>query len=243
VGEEKRELFLMAMNAFKLIMEIHKVRDYRACATSAMREAANGNEIIKEVKKRTGLELEIISGDEESRLITKSVMKNLPDEGNFMNIDVGGGSTELTLIKDGHIADSTSFPVGAVRLLDGMVDKKTWSDMEDWIAEVTKKVKHIRAIGTGGNISKLYRMSESHHKDAYMSLDVLKDLHEKISKLDMAERIYQLQLNPDRADVIEPAARIYIQVMKWAKIKEIIAPQAGLKEGLIMDLWENLIEI
>lgn len=242
LGTEKKKLFMMAMQAFKLIMDIHKVEHYSACATSAMREASNGKQIVKAVQKKFDLDIDIISGETESLLILKSVMQGVNKKGNFINIDVGGGSTELTIIRNGKPQESVSFPVGTVRLMDDQVDQRTWDMLEAWVSKRTNMLRDLKALGTGGNISKLYRMSGAQARDEFMSLDSLRAMHQKISAMELKDRVYQLKLNPDRADVIEHAAAIYIKIMEWGHIEGIMAPSAGLKEGLILDLYSRILE-
>lgn len=240
IESEKKDLFMMAMQAFKLIMDIHGVQHYLACATSAMREAQNGKSIAEAVKKNFDLKINIISGEEESRLILQSVMESIKSKGNFILIDVGGGSTEITFIHNGVPRESRSFQLGTVRLMDGKVKKGIWEEMEKWVGKQSKPFKQIRALGTGGNISKLYRMSGSGQKAEYMSITQLQNLLSKIEVLPIKERIYRLRLNPDRADVIEHAALIYLKIMQWANVSEIITPQAGLKEGLILEIFNKV---
>lgn len=240
IGEEKKQMFLMAMQAFKLIMDIHKVDHYLACATSAMRESTNGKVITDTVRKRFNLDIDIISGEEESRLILQSIMESVNKKGNFMNIDVGGGSTEITLIHEGMPRESRSFPVGTVRLMDGKVKQEAWDEMEKWVKKQTGRLKKIKGLGTGGNISKLYRMSGAQQKGEYMDLETLDALYEKIRLMPIKERVYDLRLNPDRADVIEHAAQIYLKIMRWSHVDEIMAPRAGLKEGLILELFSKI---
>ncbi|TNE81217.1 MAG: phosphatase [Bacteroidetes bacterium] len=239
LGAEKKEMFMMAMQAFKLIMDIHKVEHYKACATSAMREATNGKQIIKSVLKKHDLKIDIISGEKESELILRSVMEGINRKGNFINIDVGGGSTELTVIRNGKPTESVSFPVGTVRLMDDQVTDATWSKLEAWVKARTHALKEINALGTGGNISKLYRMSGAENGE-FMSLSTLRSMHAKIKGMTLKDRIYQLRLNPDRADVIEYAGEIYLRIMEWGQIQGIMAPSAGLKEGIILNLYESL---
>lgn len=240
ISAEKADRFLTTMQVFSLMLRLHEVSYYRACATSAMREASNGDDLVARVAKEFKLSIDIISGEEESKLILASVMADLKSLGNFINIDVGGGSTELTVISHGQALQSVSFPIGTVRLMDGKVSKQTWKELEDWVKNYTKKFRVIKAMGTGGNISKLYRMSTASAKQEFMTLEALEQLYLQISSLSFADRISVLKLNPDRADVIEHAAKIYLQIMRWAKIKEIFAPQAGLKEGILLDIVQSL---
>jgi len=240
LGAEKKKMFQMAMQAFKLIMDIHKVEDYEACATSALRESSNGAQILRVIRKKFDLNIEVISGERESLLILRSILSDLPTKGLFLNIDVGGGSTELTLISDGKPSESVSFPIGTVRLLDGKVDGQAWKDLEAWVRKKAARQDDIRALGTGGNISKLYKMSGAPQKDSFMPIEDLRQLMERIEAMPMQDRIERLRLNPDRADVIVPAAAIYIKVMEWANIDSIKAPSAGLKEGIIQELIERV---
>lgn len=238
VGKEKQELFLMTMNAFKLILDVHGVKHYRACATSAMREAKNGNILVKKVEKKFDFKVDVISGERESELILKSVMSSFPEKGNFVNIDVGGGSTEITIIKDREIISAKSFKIGSVRLKEDKVNPNVWSDMELWVKEnALLKEKHV-ALGTGGNISKLYNMAMK-GSEKPMSITTLKKLYTSINNTPIRDRINKLKLNPDRADVIDHAATIYLSVMEWAGVKQIYAPNGGLKDGLIMDIWDT----
>ncbi len=240
LGAEKKELFHMAMQAFKLILDIHKVKNYKACATSAMREASNGDKVLKQVRKKLGMEVEVISGERESLLILRSIMLGIEPKGLFLNIDVGGGSTELTFIRNGKPSKSVSFPVGTVRLMDGQVQDDTWKELEKWVKASTKDIDAIKALGTGGNISKLYKLSGAGDNQEFMPLSRLKELYREISAMEMEERIQRMRLNPDRADVIVPAAEIYIRVMEWAGVDSIFAPPAGLKEGILLELIEEV---
>lgn len=238
VGKEKQELFLMTMNAFKLILDVHGVKHYKACATSAMREAKNGDTLVKKVEKKFDLKVDVISGEKESELILKSVMSSFPEKGNFINIDVGGGSTEITIIKDREILNAKSFKIGSVRLKEDKVNPNVWSDMELWVKENTTQEEQYIALGTGGNISKLYNMAMKGSRKP-MSITTLKKLYAEINNTPIKERINKLKLNPDRADVIDHAAGIYLSIMDWAKIRQIYAPNGGLKDGLIMELWDT----
>jgi exopolyphosphatase / guanosine-5'-triphosphate,3'-diphosphate pyrophosphatase len=238
ISKEKQALFLMTMNAFKLILDVHGVKEYMACATSAMREAKNGAALVAKVQKKFNFKVDIISGDKESELILKSVMSSFPSKGNYVNIDVGGGSTEITVIKDHEVACAQSFPIGSVRIKEGKVNPKVWTEMEQWVKQNNNIESKTIAIGTGGNINKLYNMADKGQKKA-MSLETLENLYKEISPMSINDRIYKLKLNPDRADVIDHAASIYIAVMEWAGIKQIYSPNAGLKDGMIMELWDT----
>jgi exopolyphosphatase / guanosine-5'-triphosphate,3'-diphosphate pyrophosphatase len=238
IGKEKQELFLMTMNAFKLILDIHQVKYYMACATSAMREAKNGEALIKKAQKKFAFNVSIISGERESELILKSVMSYFPQKGNYVNIDVGGGSTEITLIQEHNIIGSRSFPIGSVRMKEGKVIPSIWDEMRAWVEQNAVLGEKTTAIGTGGNINKLYQMAVGNtHKP--MSIDTLKKMHGDIAEMSITDRIYKLKLNPDRADVIDHAAKIYISIMQWAGIDQIYSPNAGLKDGLVLELWDT----
>lgn len=238
VGKEKQELFLMTMNAFKLILDVHGVKHYMACATSAMREAKNGETLIRKVQKKFDFKVDVISGEKESELILNSVMSSFPEKGNYINIDVGGGSTEITVIKDRKIINAKSFPIGSVRLKENKVNPKVWTDMEQWVKNNNDIHDKTIALGTGGNISKLYNMADKGRGKA-MSITTLKNLYTEISNTPISDRIYKLKLNPDRADVIDHAASIYLSIMQWAGTKQIYAPNGGLKDGLIIELWNT----
>lgn len=238
VGSEKQELFMMTMNAFKLILDIHRVKHFKACATSAMREAKNGQTIVRRVERKYNFKVDIISGQQESGLILKSVMSSFPQKGNYMNIDVGGGSTEITIIKDGLVVTSQSFPIGSVRLKEGKVAPGIWAGMQLWVETNVQKASKPIAIGTGGNINKLYNMAVG-NSNKPMTLQVLQGLYEQIAATPITQRIYTMNMNPDRADVVDHAAKIYIAVMKWAGTEKIYSPNAGLKDGLIMELWDT----
>jgi len=238
VGKEKEKLFLMTMNAFKLILDIHGVKHYMACATSAMREAKNGNSLVKKVEKKFKFKIDVISGEKESELILKSVMSSFPEKGNFINIDVGGGSTEITVIKNREIISAKSFKVGSVRLKENKVNPEIWEEMKLWVKQNNTIENKAIAMGTGGNINKLYSMAANENGEA-MSITTLKKLYTHISTIPIIDRINILKLNPDRADVIDHAAGIYISIMDWAGISQILAPNGGLKDGLIMTLWDT----
>lgn len=238
ISKEKEALLTKTIQAFALIMEVHHINDYMACATSAMRDSVNGSQVAARIEKKTGIKINIIDGMEESRLILDAVMRFFPEHGNFINIDVGGGSTEMTLIRNHRAVASETFNIGTVRLLYETVDSEEWKRMEKWLDLEVDGLKNLIAVGTGGNINKALRMLDIDERDA-VSYDKLKTLHQVIKGLTLKERIYKLKLNPDRADVLEPALKIHLQIMKWAAIKKIYAPNAGLKDGIIRQLLDR----
>lgn len=239
ISPAKQETLEKTMQAFALIMEVHDVKHYRACATSAMREAANGSAIVQAVKKHTGIAIEVIDGITESELIRDSILSLFPGNGNFMNIDVGGGSTEMTLIHDHEPTLSATFDIGTVRMLYGQVPQHEWDRMQAWVKTNATLMQSLTAVGTGGNINKAFRIMGMRDLES-TSFDKLKGLYDSLSEMTLKERIYKLRLNPDRADVIEPALKIHLRIMKWAGIRRIYAPNAGLKEGIIRSLLQRI---
>jgi exopolyphosphatase / guanosine-5'-triphosphate,3'-diphosphate pyrophosphatase len=236
ISPQKTEDFVKTIEAFKLIAEVFHVTELRACATSAMREATNGLEVQKEVLRRTGVAIDIIDGDEEARLIFGTFFlldfdKALP----FLVIDVGGGSTEISVFENGVRVGAKSFKLGTIRLLKGKESKDIWPEVHDWIAEhVDPKMVH-KVFATGGNINKVHKMLGKQFMDT-IKFRELDELHDKLSKLSVEERMTRFQLKEDRADVIVPACEIYKYVMKELKAKELIVPKIGLSDGMIYDL-------
>jgi len=218
------------MQVYKLLMELHDVEGYMACATSAMREASNGHDVARRIEAATGVKIQIIDGQKEAELINNVVVQAL-DERQYLHIDVGGGSTELNLYVNRQKVNSKSFKIGSVRLLEGKAVKGAWRKMEDWVAENVDTSAGITAVGTGGNISKLFNMARK--KDDQTSLDEIQRIRDYVAGFTLEERINQLRLNADRADVIVPAADIYISVMQWAGASQIIVPDLGLKDGIL----------
>ncbi|WP_129713596.1 exopolyphosphatase [Pedobacter sp. SYP-B3415] len=241
ISPKKGEALLKTMQAFKNLMDVYQVSGYLACATSAMREAVNGAELATDISRQTGLNLEIIEGAREARIIyANHIEEQLDIRKNFLYIDVGGGSTELSLFVDKQVVASRSFNIGTIRILDNQDKEEHWSDMRDWVKEQTRQHKHLVAIGTGGNINKLFRMSEE-KENMPLSFIKLNALYNKINSHSLKERISLLGLNQDRADVIIPAAEIYLTLMKWTGIKQIYVPRLGLADGMInLMIEENL---
>jgi exopolyphosphatase/guanosine-5'-triphosphate,3'-diphosphate pyrophosphatase len=239
ISDRKADELVNAMSAFKQLMDVFHVEKYMACATSAMREATNGGEVVQQVKKKAGVELEIVEGQREASIIYSShVNEPLDTRKNYLYIDVGGGSTELSIFSEGQPEISRSFNLGTIRILDNQDKQETWKDMRDWIKANCKKYSSLSGIGTGGNINKLFRLSEE--KDgAPLSYAKLKSLYNYLSSYSLKERIGTLGLNTDRADVIIPACEIYLTVLKWAGIKQVYVPRVGMVDGMIQLLIEE----
>ncbi len=225
------------MQVYKLLMELHEVEAYMACATSAMRESHNGHEIAKRIEATTGVKIHIIDGQKEAELINNVVVQALDDR-QFLHIDVGGGSTELNLYVNRQKVNSKSFKIGSVRLLEGKETKGSWRKIEDWVEDNVDPSREVIAVGTGGNISKLFNLALKN--DDSTSLTEIERIRNHIAGFSLDDRINKLRLNADRADVIVPAADIYISVMKWAGAKQIIVPDLGLKDGIIQLVYAHL---
>ncbi len=240
ISKEKRGMVLQTMKAYGHLINAYGVKNVIACATSAMRDATNSADIIRKVKLETGLEIEIISGDLEASLIYENhVAEHMDTEHSYLYIDVGGGSTELTFFADGKLVFKQSFNIGTIRLLKDMVDELKWNEMKDFIKVKTKGFKQITAIGTGGNINKVFSLSKK--KDGKpLNLELLKDYYKEIASFSLEDRINIYKLREDRADVIVPALQIYINVMRWADAAEIYVPKIGLADGLIQHLYYEL---
>jgi len=239
LSDRKTAELLKTMQAFSNLMDVYKVVDYMAFATSAMREAKNGSGVVKLIKDSTNLDIEIIEGQKEAGIIYAShIEQNIDKSKNYLYIDVGGGSTELSLFSAGELWASKSFNIGTIRMLDNQDSEETWTEMKDFIRENTRQFKLISGIGTGGNINKLYKLSEEKDK-APLSFAKLKSLYVYLSSFSLKDRINVLGLNQDRADVIIPACEVYMTVMKCANIKNIYVPTAGLVDGIIQTLIEK----
>ena len=228
-----------AMNAYSLLMKTHGITKYRACATSAMREASNGKKIANNIKKETGINIQIIDGKDEAAIIASTDLKDLIDtDKNFLYVDVGGGSTEFTVFVNGKIIASKSFKLGTVRVLNDMVRESVWDDVKKWIKKNTKKYDKMSLIGSGGNINSIYK-SSGQKLGKPLSYFYLSEFFQRLKSYTYHERIFELQMNPDRADVIIPATRIYLSAMKWSKAKNIYVPKIGLSDGIIKSLYNE----
>lgn len=233
-----QEKFIKLMHAFKLLLDLYEVDDSYACATSAMRNSDNGALLAALVKDKIGLEIHIIDGEQEAEMINLSLENFIPP-GLCLHIDVGGGSTELNLFHRKEKIDAHSFNIGSVRMLQGKDEPASWQAMKEWVEKRVRKYhEHVIALGTGGNINKLYTLAKK-KPGKLMSLSKIKEMKQLIEKHTIEERIHVLQLNADRADVIVPASDIYIKVMDWARTKSILVPDVGLKDGIMHYLYER----
>jgi exopolyphosphatase/guanosine-5'-triphosphate,3'-diphosphate pyrophosphatase len=236
---KKIDKFVDTMKAFSLLMKVHDVVAFRACATSAMREASNSKEIVARVKKETGIEIEVIDGKEEAEIIyANQIVELIDDDSHYLYVDVGGGSTEVTLFGSRKLIDSHSFDIGTLRILSGNVSKADFDEMKEWVKKVITTKKEINLIGSGGNINKLYKLSGKKENQPLL-YDELNEIHKFIMYYSLDERIKVLGLNPDRADVIIPAADIYLKIMKWSGAKKIIVPTIGVSDGIIHLLYQQ----
>jgi exopolyphosphatase / guanosine-5'-triphosphate,3'-diphosphate pyrophosphatase len=240
ISASKVEMIIKTIKSYKLLLDVYDVKYLKACATSAMRDAANSSDIIRKIKTETGIEIKIISGQEEASIIYENhFADNLTKEESYLYIDVGGGSTELTYFSDGKLIFKESFNIGTIRLLKNQVTETHWDEMKEFIKSSTKGFHHVTAIGSGGNINKIFSLSKR-KEGKPLSLDLLRDYFKEFSNLSLSQRISLYRLREDRADVIVPALLIYINVMRWAETEEIFVPKIGLADGLIHTLYEEV---
>jgi exopolyphosphatase/guanosine-5'-triphosphate,3'-diphosphate pyrophosphatase len=241
ISQKSIDKFKKLMKTYKLLIELYEATDYMFCATSAMRESENGQELALEIENELGISIEIIDGNREAEFINKAINSYLSDN-TYLHIDVGGGSTELNLYTGGKKIKTRSFKIGSVRVLEGNDSPIIWQDMEHWVREnVKKEFGKVTAVGTGGNISKLFELAQlKPHR--LMSFKKMIETREMIERHSIEDRIYKLQMNPDRADVIIPATGIYANVMEWAHARYIFVPDVGLKDGMLLHLYERNIQ-
>ena len=241
ISQENIERMIDAMKAFKLLMKVHQVEKYAGCATSAMREAYNGQEVVDIIKKEADIKIEIIDGKKEAAIIASTDFDHLlKNDKNYLFVDVGGGSTEFSLFADGKIIASKSFKAGTVRLLNGVVNEIVWLEIEKWIKTNTENFDDIALIGSGGNINKIFKMSGK-QLDKPLSYIYLNSQYSFLNSLTYEQRIAELGLNPDRADVIIPALRVYLNAMKWSSATKIFVPKIGLADGIVKALYYDKI--
>ena len=241
ISEENIDRMIDAMKAFKLLMKVYKVEKYMACATSAMREAYNGKEVTEIIKKKADIKIEIIDGKKEAAIIASSDLHQfIKTNENYLYVDVGGGSTEFSLFSDGKMVASKSFKNGTVRLLNNMVNEVVWQEIEKWIKTNTEGLGNIIMIGSGGNINKTFKLSGK-TQDKPLTYKYLKTQFDYFNSLTYEQRIAELGLNTDRADVIIPALTIYLRAMKWSNANHIYVPKIGLSDGVVKAMYHNMI--
>ncbi len=242
ISEENIKRMVDTMEAFKLLMRSHRTEKFKACATSAMRESKNGEEVTQLIKEKTGLEISIIDGNDEAAIIAATDLHALiQTDKTYLYVDVGGGSTEFTLYSKGKTVTSRSFKLGTVRLLENMVSADVWKEVEEWIKKVTKEYTKIDLIGSGGNINNIFKSSGKANGKP-LSFLYLSSYYQLLQSFTYEERITQLNLNQDRADVIVPAAKIYLSAMKWTRARRIYVPKIGLSDGIIKSLYQETLE-
>jgi exopolyphosphatase/guanosine-5'-triphosphate,3'-diphosphate pyrophosphatase len=242
ISPERADMVLQTIKAYKHLLKAYDVKHVKACATSAMRDASNANEIIRRVKAETDIDIEVISGDLEAGLIYENhIADTMNSNESYLYIDVGGGSTELTFFNDGKLNYKKSFNIGTIRILKNMVTDQQWDEMKNEVKTRAKQLKHITAIGSGGNINKVFSLSKR-KEGKPLHIDTLRDYQKELSNFTLEERMQIYKLREDRADVIVPALSIYINVMRWAECEEIYVPKIGLADGLIHHLYHQLMD-
>lgn len=239
ISEENITRMVDTMQAFSLLMKSHKIERYKACATSAMRESQNGDKVAGLIEERTGIKINIIDGTDEAAIIAATDLHALiQTDKTYLYVDVGGGSTEFTLYSNGKTVASRSFRLGTVRLLNEMVPQEMWHQVEEWIKSVTKRFTKIDLIGSGGNINNIFK-SSGKSPGKPLSFFYLSSYYQLLRSFTYEERITELNLNQDRADVIVPAAKIYLSAMKWTRARRIYVPKIGLSDGIIKSLYQE----
>jgi exopolyphosphatase/guanosine-5'-triphosphate,3'-diphosphate pyrophosphatase len=242
ISDEKEDEFVRTMKAYKQLMKVFHVKDYRACATSAMRDAKNGKQVLKHINEETGLKMEILSGDEESQIIYDIHLSQIQDDNNYLYVDVGGGSTEITFISKVQRIMSHSYNIGTVRVLNEAVKTEELQHVKDELKEITSGYSDITIIGSGGNINKLYRIANKRDKqESVLPVETLVKLRDRLAKMSIDERMNVFNMKPDRADVIVPAAEIFIMIAQSVNAKKIRVPNVGLADGLINDMAQQIV--
>ena len=240
ISKAKVKMLMQTLKAYQHLLEAYQIKHVYACATSAMRDARNSKDIIRKVKLETGIEIKVISGQEEASFIYENhVAENLDSDHSYLYIDVGGGSTELTFFANGSLVSKESFNIGTIRLLKNQIKEKAWDEMKDYVKKNIKSALPSIAIGSGGNITKILSMSKT-KEGKPLSLDLLKDYYKELSSVSLEDRMHMYGLKEDRADVIVPALLIYVQIMKWADIDAIYVPKIGLVDGLMHHLYDQV---
>ena len=240
VSDAKAKKMERLMKAYRQLMKIYDVDRYRACATSAMRDAANGPKLIESIFKDTGIQIEIIAGEEEAGIVYNNHVEQLEDrDGNYIYVDVGGGSTEINLLTNGELVCSRSYNIGTIRILNGGVDETAWQRMRTELTELAAPYEDVHIIGSGGNINKLYRLTGKKEKKRVLTIEELRGLYEVLNPLTPEQRMAEYKLKADRADVIVPAAEIFLTVAAAVRAKDIVVPVIGLCDGIIDTLYKT----
>ena len=241
ISPEKAEKLLKTIQSYKLLLDVYEVNHLKACATSAMRDARNAKEILERVKQKTGIDITVITGQQEASYIYENhIADHMSSTESYLYIDVGGGSTELTFFTDGKLAAKESFNIGTIRLLKNLVTEKDWDEMKSFIKSKVAGYHHITAIGSGGNINKVFSLSKRKEGKS-LNLELLRNYYKEFGSLSVPQRISMYKLREDRADVIVPALLIYINVMRWADAEDIFVPKIGLADGLIHILYDEVM--
>jgi len=240
IGDIKIEKFLKTIESYSLLLDVYEVKHLKACATSAMRDASNAKEILQLVKEKTGIGIDVISGQDEAKYIYENhVAENLNSQESYLYIDVGGGSTELTFFSDGKLICKESFDIGTIRLLKKQVTENTWNEMKNFILTKTKGYHHVTCIGSGGNINKIFSLSKR-KEGRPLNVEMLRNYYSEFSSITLQQRMSLYNMREDRADVIVPALLVFINVMRWAETEEIYVPKIGLADGLIHILYDEV---
>ena len=244
ISKKKSIHLVKTMEAFKILFEVFEVEAVRACATSAMREATNGEKVVSRIRKATGIQVEVVDGNTEAELILSNLwIQDIDPSGTYLYIDVGGGSTEISLIKNGERQHSRSFPIGTLRTIQGKVHKEVWNELHHWMnAFIDDERAGLVGIGTGGNINRIFKENGNAYGEPLKIEDI--EMHrDRIASFSMEDRVRILRLRPDRADVIIPAANIYLDIMRTAGLTEIRVPKLGLADGIIYGLYKDQIKV
>jgi exopolyphosphatase/guanosine-5'-triphosphate,3'-diphosphate pyrophosphatase len=242
IGSRKKKMLIDTIKAYKQLMKVYEVEHYMACATSAMRDAQNSKEIIKEIEAETGIEIEIISGELEAEIIYENHIAELLDkEHSYLYMDVGGGSTELTLYHNNELVLQKSVNIGTVRMLTNKVTDETWEELKDICKNIAEKYNHVTGIGSGGNINKIFSLLRSKN-EKYLHANAVKEMQKEMLQLSVDERMKKYNIKKDRAEVIVPAIQIYMNLFKWCGIEQILVPKIGLADGLIQHLYDQVLK-
>lgn len=241
IGSKKKKMLIDTIKAYKQLMKVYEVEHYMACATSAMRDAQNSKEIIKEIEDDINIEIEVISGKLEAEIIYENHIAELLDSNDsYLYMDVGGGSTELTLYHNNELVLQESVNIGTVRLLTNKVSNESWDHLKETCKNIARKYEHITGIGSGGNINKIFSLLRS-KDDKYLQVNAVKEMYKDIQQLNVEERMKKYNIKKDRAEVIVPALLIYNNIFKWCNIEQVLVPKIGLADGLIHHLYDQVL--